>query len=110
MPPNHSGGKELGNNMDETRGRDTEMEISYADLMAMIRDYLGRLEETSKRQWEIVRLLNALAGEVVGALRRCPREGTEVDNPEGSRYIQLSDTAANAICDKIESALIGETV
>ena len=40
--------------------------------------------------------------DVIQALRTAPRFGADTDQPEGSRYIQISDTFANEMAQSIE--------
>ena len=40
------------------------------------------------------------------ALRNVERVGSENDSPEGSRYLQLSDSLANQISEEIESLTV----
>lgn len=40
--------------------------------------------------------------EIVKALRTAPRQGAGTDEPEGARYIVISDTVANLIADTLE--------
>ncbi len=40
--------------------------------------------------------------EIIKTLRIADRIGAEKDVPEGTRYIQLSDTLANEIADDLE--------
>jgi len=37
-------------------------------------------------------------------LRNAERQGEETDEPEGARYVQLSDTLVNRIADEIEQS------
>jgi hypothetical protein len=46
---------------------------------------------------------------VVAALRTAPRIGAEKDQPEGARYIQISDTLAQKMADLIEWLIEVET-
>lgn len=43
--------------------------------------------------------------EIVEMLRTAERQGAEIDQPEGSRYIQISNTLANRLADAIEKEL-----
>jgi hypothetical protein len=48
----------------------------------------------------------AVIREVIHILRNAPRSGQETDDPEGVRYIQLSDTLANQLADRLEAHLL----
>jgi hypothetical protein len=39
---------------------------------------------------------------LVTSLRRIPRLGKDKDMPEGTRYIQISDTLATEVADRLE--------
>lgn len=41
--------------------------------------------------------------EIISALNDAERQGTATDNPEGSRYIQLSDSLAVQLADSLEA-------
>ncbi len=43
--------------------------------------------------------------EVIEVLKNAKRIGAEKDNPEGVRYIQISDTLANQLIEKLEKYL-----
>lgn len=44
--------------------------------------------------------------EIVRMLREAKREGAAIDDPEGSRYVNISDTLALEMADCIESEAI----
>jgi hypothetical protein len=50
-------------------------------------------------------MLEEYCSEIISALKRAPRMGAEKDRPEGARYIQMSDTLAKEIADKLSSYL-----
>ena len=39
--------------------------------------------------------------EVIDALDRAPRQGATVDDPEGARYVVISETALNKIVQEL---------
>lgn len=43
--------------------------------------------------------------EVATLLKTAPRSGADIDSPEGSRYVVLSDTLANQITAQLEEIL-----
>jgi len=42
------------------------------------------------------------------ALRTAPRQGAATDEPQGSRYISLSDTIATAFADRLDAEILKE--
>ena len=42
--------------------------------------------------------------EVIDALERSPRQGATVDDPEGARYVVISETALNKIVRELRLA------
>jgi hypothetical protein len=40
--------------------------------------------------------------DVIDALERAPRQGAAVDDPEGARYVVISETALNRIIRKLQ--------
>lgn len=49
-------------------------------------------------------LLGSFLKEIASQLKSAPREGADVDEPEGARYVQLSDTAAVHLAQQLEFA------
>lgn len=43
--------------------------------------------------------------EVIDALERAPRQGAAADEPEGSRYVVISETALNRIVNELRKWL-----
>ena len=43
--------------------------------------------------------------EVIDALERAPRQGAAADEPEGSRYVVISETALNKIVNELRKWL-----
>jgi len=43
--------------------------------------------------------------EVIDALEGAPRQGDTMDEPEGARYVVISDTALNRIVRKLRQAV-----
>lgn len=42
--------------------------------------------------------------DVINALESAPRIGAEVDIPEGSRYVQITETALSLIIESVKAA------
>lgn len=42
--------------------------------------------------------------DVIDALERAPRQGADVDDPEGARYVAISETALNQIIRELRLA------
>lgn len=47
----------------------------------------------------------AIIRTVIDGLRSAPRLGANIDDPEGVRYIVISDTLANQMADALEAHL-----
>lgn len=45
-----------------------------------------------------------ITAEVYNLLRNAPRLGAPIDNPEGARYIQISDTLAKHLVAEFDKA------
>lgn len=43
---------------------------------------------------------------ILKILKTAPRSGTEKDEPEGSRYIQISDTLTNQMVEYLEDYIL----
>lgn len=86
-------------------------------------DFKGRPEEILKsaREMEIMRgnawkaAAKAFRGKVVDEadavaqiLENAKRSGTPTDDPEGSRFIVVSDTLARALASRLRAAIGGE--
>lgn len=52
----------------------------------------------------------AVIRDVINVLRSASRLGSDKDDPEGVRYIQISDTLANQLADSLEAHLNMEDI
>ena len=49
--------------------------------------------------------MNQTIRRAITVLRDAPRQGADRDEPEGSRYIQISDTLANELADQLRGLI-----
>ncbi len=68
-------------------------------------DWINKMDTPKKNQKAFSMNIHMELCDILALFEMAPRLGAEEDDPEGTRYIQISDTLAKAIQKKLEGCL-----
>lgn len=78
--------------------------MTFQELDAGLGEIEAALAQLTRRLTRLGRLLTALAD----GLDAAPRHGADTDEPEGARYVLLSDTLARAVAGQLRGLATAE--